>query len=98
MRYVQIHRGRDGNTLDPSAYLDVLPELAEQLPTGARAFASDPQHYDFFARRCVKNLTPARLTLGDTDGSPWADLVLEHNCCKHDENLIAHAAHSDYGS
>lgn len=42
---------------DARPYLAVLPELAERLPPGARAFATDPDHYDLYSeRRCVKDL------------------------------------------
>lgn len=42
---------------DARPYLAVLPELAERLPPGARAFATDPEHYDLYSsRRCVKDL------------------------------------------
>lgn len=42
---------------DARQYLEVLPELAERLPPGARAFATDPDHYDLYSeRRCVKDL------------------------------------------
>ncbi|WP_326797254.1 hypothetical protein OG946_19010 [Streptomyces sp. NBC_01808] len=33
-----------------------MPHIVEDLPAGARAFASDPDHYDFYAERCVKDL------------------------------------------
>jgi len=42
--------------LDPRAYLAELPRLAPDLPPGARAFATDPGHYDFYGERCVKDL------------------------------------------
>ncbi|GIF16320.1 hypothetical protein [Actinoplanes teichomyceticus] len=91
MRYVKISRGRDGNTLDATGYLDALGAFAERLPPGARAFATDPQHYDLFGGRCVKDLKPVALTLGDGDGDgdgrAWAELRLQHHCWKHEEDL-----------
>jgi hypothetical protein len=87
MLYVEIHRRPDGNTLDPSTYLDSLATFAAQLPPGAAAFAADPQHYDFLARRCVKDLKPVSLTVAEIDGTRAAELRLRHNCWKHEEDL-----------
>jgi hypothetical protein len=87
MRYVKISRGRDGNALDAMGYMDAISAFAERLPPGARAFATDPQHYDFFGPRCVKDLKPVALTMGDTDGKAWAELRLQHNCWKHEDDL-----------
>ncbi|MBY8875417.1 hypothetical protein K7640_26630 [Micromonospora sp. PLK6-60] len=87
MRYVIIERTSDGMSLDPEAYLRQLPALADSLPEGARRFAADPGHYNFFGRRCVKDLKPARLSSGEVDGSRWLELQLRHNCWKHEEDL-----------
>ena len=71
---------------DPSPYLDKLPELGPRLPAGARAFASDPEHYDFAGPRCVKDLEFGGLSLG---GGPLAlELRLEANPWKHSERLV----------
>ncbi|MEV0899533.1 hypothetical protein [Actinoplanes sp. NPDC049802] len=93
MRYIKIIRGRDGNALDATGYLDAISTFAERLPPGARVYATDPQHYDFFGRRCVKDLKPVALTLGDGDGKAWAELRLQHNCWKHEENLTIRYSH-----
>ncbi|MBB4676817.1 hypothetical protein [Crossiella cryophila] len=66
------------------AYLDVLPTLADQLPPGARAFATDPDHYDFHGKRCVKDLKPVETR---TEGDQLV-LELRHNCWKHDADLV----------
>lgn len=87
VRYVSVERTSDGVALDPEAYLQQLPSLADALPEGARRFATDPDHYDFFGRRCVKDLKPARLTSGEAGGSRWLELHLRHNCWKHEEDL-----------
>ncbi|WP_225796343.1 hypothetical protein [Streptomyces aculeolatus] len=80
MRYVVVEQ-RDRGVFwhDPSAYLAALPHIAEDLPAGARAHASDPGHYDFYAERCVKDL---KLTaLPPTSPTPSAfDLRLL--CCR----------------
>ncbi|MEV1290083.1 hypothetical protein [Micromonospora sp. NPDC049679] len=87
MRYASVERTRDGIAVDPEAYFRRLPSFADSLPEGARKFATDPGHYDFFGRRCVKDLKPARLTIGETGGSRWVELKLRHNCWKHKEDL-----------
>ena len=69
------------------AYLRRLPTLAASLPEGALRFATDPEHYDFFGKRCVKDLKPPRLTSGELDGSRWLQSELRHNCWKHEEDL-----------
>jgi hypothetical protein len=61
MRLVKLGRGHDGNPLDATGYMDAISAIADQLPPGARAFATDRQQYDFFGRRCVKDLKPAAL-------------------------------------
>ncbi|MEU1178856.1 hypothetical protein ABZ464_14625 [Streptomyces sp. NPDC005820] len=87
MRYVDLDGEVGGLTgvIDPRPYLERLPELAEQLPPGARAFATDPAHYTFSGKRCVKDLKPgeARRT-GDGD----IEIHFGHNCWKHDEDLV----------
>jgi len=87
VRYVDLD-GRDGDVtgiIDPRPYLARLPELAEALPPGARAFARDPGHYDFSGRRCVKDLRPLHLRrIGDEE----IEIRFGHNCWKHDEDLV----------
>ncbi|GIH28538.1 hypothetical protein Aph01nite_68480 [Acrocarpospora phusangensis] len=57
MRYVVVERrGRGTYWHDPDLYLAVLPTLRDALPPGAWAFAADPDHYDFSAPNCVKDL------------------------------------------
>jgi hypothetical protein len=78
---------RDGALMhDPYPYLDKLPELSPRLPVGARAFACDPEHYDFTGPRCVKDLEYGALSLG---GEPFGlELHLEANPWKHSERLV----------
>ncbi len=87
MEHVRVEATGNGNFLDPDPYLDLLPTLIGALPRGALAFAADPDHYDFFSRRCVKDLTPDTLVRGETDGEDWLRLGFRHNCWKHDEDL-----------
>lgn len=82
MRFVRV----EGRLYDPADYIERLPELIADLPPGAARFAGDPEHYDFFGLRCVKDLAivewdhdekrvAARIRFA---GNPW----------KHDEDLI----------
>jgi len=87
MRYVSVEFTRDGTASDPTAYLEQLPTLASSLPEGARAFATDPEHYNYYGQRCVKDLKPQRLTSGEDNGATWLELRLRHNCWKHEEDL-----------
>jgi hypothetical protein len=57
LQYVVVERTDRGTYWhDPEPYLEALPQLEARLPIGARAFATDPDHYDFTAVRCVKDL------------------------------------------
>ncbi|MCW8377232.1 hypothetical protein [Streptomyces justiciae] len=87
MKYVDLD-GRDGDVtgiIDPRPYLARLPELAESLPPGARAFATDPGHYDFSGKRCVKDLKPLQVR---RTGDGEIEIRFGHNCWKHDEDLL----------
>ncbi|MFE2095668.1 MULTISPECIES: hypothetical protein [unclassified Streptomyces] len=87
MRYVELTDDEDGypGFIDPRPYLDRLPALAAELPPGARAFATDPGHYDFGGKRCVKDLRPERVRR-TRDGD--VEIRFRHNCFKHDEDLL----------
>ena len=87
MRYVKVEFTREGTYSDPRPYLQQLPTLANSLPPGARAFATDPEHYNYYGRRCVKDLKPQHLTAGEDNGTSWLELGLRHNCWKHEEDL-----------
>lgn len=70
MRYVIVEQQARGTYWhDPSRYLAELPRLAPALPPEARTFATHPEHYDFSAPRCVKDLRPTSLppTAGAAD-------------------------------
>ncbi|MCX4962701.1 hypothetical protein [Streptomyces virginiae] len=69
MKFVVVEQQGPGTYWhSPHAYLAALPEIAPALPPGARAFATDPEHYDFSAPRCVKDLRP--LALPPADDAP----------------------------
>jgi len=95
MRYVRVEFTRDGTFSDPNAYLAQLPRLAGSLPAGARAFATDPGHYNYHGQRCVKDLKPQRLTSGEDNGVTWLELRLRHNCWKHEEDLTIRYSNVD---
>jgi hypothetical protein len=87
MEHVRVEATATGSFLDPDTYLGLLPKLVSALPRGARVFAADPDHYDFFSRRCVKDLTLDTLLRGATAGEGWLKLGFRHNCWKHEEDL-----------
>ncbi|BCJ38730.1 hypothetical protein Athai_62330 [Actinocatenispora thailandica] len=87
MRHVIVADENDCRFLDPTAYLDLLPALAADLPAGARAFATEAGHYDFGSQRCVKDLKPDTVLSGRTSGERWLELRFRHNCWKHEEDL-----------
>ncbi|OPG09076.1 hypothetical protein B1R27_07585 [Streptomyces sp. GKU 895] len=96
MEYVSLDAqvGDVSGVLDPSRYLSCLPSISGDLPPGARAFATDADHYDFRSRRCVKDLT-IRAVRGA--GGEAMEIEFQHSCWKHDEDLlIRYAGVSSY--
>ena len=87
MRYVELTggEGEEAVFIDPRPYLAQLPALANELPPGARAFATDSAHYDFGGKRCVKDLRPTQVRR-TADGD--LEILFRHNCFKHDEDLL----------
>ena len=90
MKYVEIDEGATDEgaaavSVDPGPYLARLPELAVGLPPGARAFATDPRHYEFGGRRCVQDLRP--LAMRRTAPAD-IEIRFRHDCHRHDEDLI----------
>jgi hypothetical protein len=90
MRYVELNAtvNNVSGVISAQAYLELLPQLVRRLPTGARAFATNPQHYDFYSRRCVKDLTIDNLSFQRDDGQQTIEITFGHNCWKHEENLV----------
>ncbi|MQY07361.1 hypothetical protein [Actinomadura macrotermitis] len=88
MEYVDLNAtlGDLTGVIDPTGYLDRLPELAASLPPGARAFATDRDHYDFTAKRCVKDLKLSHI-ISEEQRDSGIELRFRHNCWKHDEDL-----------
>ncbi|MFJ6085596.1 hypothetical protein ACIQI8_29825 [Streptomyces sp. NPDC092369] len=91
MKYVDLD-GREGEAsgvVDPRPYLARLPALADQLPPGARAFATDPGHYDLASRRCVKDLKPRAVR---RTGDDEIEIRFGHDCGQHEEDLLVRYA------
>lgn len=74
-----------GFWLDPRPYLEVLGEVANALPPGARVYAEAPGHYDFSSERCVKDLRFTSLTVDDANQR--AVVEFSANPAKHAEGL-----------
>lgn len=73
--------------LDPGPYLAELNVVGRDLPLGARAFASDPDHFDFYGPRCVKDLQFRSAKL--VDDERVVSLVIDFlpNPYKHEQRL-----------
>jgi hypothetical protein len=87
MKYVVASMGEMGSVSDPTAYMERLPTFADELPGGARAYATAAGHYNYFGKRCVKDLALERVVFGDASGEIWLEIGFRHNCWKHDEDL-----------
>lgn len=87
MEYVDLDArvGDVSGVLDPARYLSHLSSISDALPPGARAFATDPDHYDFRSGRCVKDLT-VRAVRGA--GGEEMEVDFRHNCWKHEQDLL----------
>ncbi|MBM2615417.1 hypothetical protein JIG36_07545 [Actinoplanes sp. LDG1-06] len=83
MKHVSIRFTGMGNGVDPRPYVEALPSFADELPHGARDFATDPGHYDFHGKRCVKDLELREVRFDEND----VIVEFRHNCFKHEEDL-----------
>lgn len=93
MQYVRIEPivedGRHkGYSLDADPYLAALPDVIQRLPRGAGAFAADPDHYNFFGRKCVKDLKLSQAAIRDADERLSCMLEFEPYQFKHDLGLV----------
>lgn len=87
MEYVNLDAevGELSGVLDSSRYLEKLSSISGDLPPGARAFATHADHYDFYSRRCVKDL---KLLAVRGVGGEEMEVEFQHNCWKHDSDLV----------
>lgn len=90
MKYVELNAtvNNISGVISAQAYLKLLSQMAPELPAGARAYATDLQHYDFYSRRCVKDLTIEHLSFRSNDDQLTIEIAFGHNCWKHEENLV----------
>jgi hypothetical protein len=88
MKFVKVDwdPGFSGFNIDPSAYKEELEYLLDQLPAGARKFASDPGHYSFSDSRCVKDLQLAKVRT-PIRKSDTLEIQFSPNQWKHDHGL-----------
>ncbi|WP_327257089.1 hypothetical protein [Streptomyces sp. NBC_01244] len=89
MEYINLDAqvGNLSGVLSPARYLEYLPSMADQLPAGARRFATAPEHYDFSSKRCVKDLEVQHIRGVGADDQRM-EIQFRHNCWKHDEDLV----------
>ncbi|GAB3108807.1 hypothetical protein GCM10027160_07200 [Streptomyces calidiresistens] len=68
-----------GFQLDADAYRSELPALRNQLLPGAWSLCSEPDHYRFSSRRCVKDLVgeAREERIGATQRLRWAGATMD---------------------
>lgn len=79
IQFSRIDRLPDGFLVDPRPYIEILPSLRDSLPAGAYRFVTDPEHYDFFSERSIKDLKIERLELVDSLAVLRVTLDLAYN-------------------
>ncbi|WP_239646099.1 hypothetical protein [Nocardiopsis valliformis] len=92
MKFIVLHKEEDGRRvrfLDPNPYLSSLPEISAELPSGARDYATSPDHYDFFGRRCVKDLELEGVEFSPVGGGVLnVSIRFKGNPFKHDSGMV----------
>jgi hypothetical protein len=76
VRYATVQFSDDGTMTDVLPYLEWLGAHADELPPGARAFALDPEHYDFSHEWCPRSASFDRMSTRFTDDGVVVTLVL----------------------
>jgi hypothetical protein len=79
IQFSRVDRLPDGFLIDPRPYIEMLPSLKESLPAGAYKFVADPEHYDFFSERSIKDLKIERLEMVDSYAVLGIALELAYN-------------------
>ncbi|QES40284.1 hypothetical protein DEJ49_04175 [Streptomyces venezuelae] len=91
MKYVKVDWNAElhGFRTDARDYLAALPDFRDELPEGARAFASEAGHYDYSSERCIKDLELSDICLPTaTMGGPGtASISFRSNQWKHTVGL-----------
>jgi hypothetical protein len=92
MRFIRVEAVMEngwhkGYLLDPEPYLSELPAIQSELPEGARRFALDKDHYNFFGSRCIKDLKLDEVRLTDRNDSVSLEIRFAPNQFKHDQGL-----------
>lgn len=96
MRYVKVEFVRDpspGYSFDADEYVAVLPEIQAELPEGARRFALDEEHYNFFGPRCVKDLKLSKATVSDSSDQISVEFEFAPSKFKYDQGLVIWYTH-----
>lgn len=76
VRYVTVRSSDGGTMTDVRPYLAWLGDHADELPPGARAFALDPEHYDFSHPWSPRSASFDRISTRFTDDGVEVTLVL----------------------
>lgn len=92
MRFIRVEAMMEdgwhtGYSLDPELYLSELPAIQSDLPEGARRFALDEDHYNFYGSRCVKDLKLDEARLTDRNDSVYLEIRFAPSQFKHDQGL-----------
>src|ERR1044072_5051556 len=87
IRYSRVDRLPDGFLVDPRPYMELLPNLEGSLPGGAYSFVTDPEHYNFFSERSIKDLKIERLEVVDGFATLGITLDLSYNELPHAPRL-----------
>jgi hypothetical protein len=91
MKYISIEERRfgtiPGTYLDPTAYVAHLAELQGELPPGAWKFATDPEHYDFYSRHCIKDLKLSSIAMARTSQKEFITISFAPSKFKHEQAL-----------
>lgn len=83
MKFARVERIDGGYFIDPQPYLVALEEFKDQLPEGARLFATNPAHYDFSSTSCIKDLKLSEVSVRDGTDSISVHIRFSPSAFKH---------------